>query len=84
MGKVKSPLLDAMMSPFPPLGPMIRLLLKLGTADAVRLAHLLVQPANIMVDRMFAGEAPRLCCWAAPCTPTLRWMRREAARSAFC
>ncbi|POY02934.1 FAD-dependent oxidoreductase [Mycobacterium kansasii] len=58
--KVKSPLLDAMMSPFPPLGPMIRLLLKLGTADAVRLAHLLVQPANIMVDRMFAGEAPRL------------------------
>ncbi|KZS59120.1 phytoene desaturase family protein [Mycobacterium ostraviense] len=58
--KVKSPLLDAMLSPFPPLGPMIRLLRKLGTADAVRLAHLLVQPANVMVDRMFAGVAPRL------------------------
>jgi phytoene dehydrogenase-like protein len=58
--KIKSPLLDAMLSPFPPVFPAIRLLLKLGTADAARLAHLLVQPANTMVEHLFDGEAPRL------------------------
>ncbi|BBY09133.1 phytoene desaturase family protein [Mycobacterium noviomagense] len=58
--KIKSPLLDAILSPFPPVFPTIRLLLKLGTADAVRLAHLLVQPANTMVEQLFDGEAPRL------------------------
>jgi len=58
--KIKSPLLQAMLSPFPPLRPMIRLLLKLGASDAVRLAHLLLQPANTMVEQLFAGEAPRL------------------------
>jgi phytoene dehydrogenase-like protein len=57
---IKKPLLDAMLSPFPPVRPMIQLLLRLGTSDAVRLAHLLVQPANTMVDRLFDGEAPRL------------------------
>jgi phytoene dehydrogenase-like protein len=58
--KINKPLLDAMLSPFPPVRPMIRLLLRLGTADAVRLAHLLVQPANTMVSALFDGEAPRL------------------------
>ncbi len=48
-----------MLAPFPPVRPMIRLLLKLGTAEAVRLARLLVQPANTMVDQLFDGEAPR-------------------------
>jgi phytoene dehydrogenase-like protein len=57
--KIKSPLLDAMLAPFPPVRPLLRLLLKLGTADAVRLAHLLVQPANTMVEQLFDGEAPR-------------------------
>lgn len=58
--KIKSPLLDAMLSPFPPVRATIQLLRTLGTAEAVRLAHLLVQPANTMVDRLFAGEAPRI------------------------
>ncbi len=58
--KIESPLLDAMLAPFPPVRPMLRLLLKLGTAEAVRLAHLLVQPANTMVGRLFDGEAPRI------------------------
>src|ERR1700731_1452561 len=57
--KIKSPLLDAMLAPFPPVRPLLRLLRKLGTADAVRLAHLLVQPANTMVEQLFDGEAPR-------------------------
>ena len=57
--RIKSPLLDAMLAPFPPVRPMIRLLLKLGTSEALRLARLLVQPANTMVDQLFDGEAPR-------------------------
>jgi phytoene dehydrogenase-like protein len=58
--KIKSPLLDAMLAPFPPLRPLIRLLLKLGTSEAVRLARLLVQPANAMSEQLFDGEAPRV------------------------
>ncbi|MBY0386789.1 MAG: NAD(P)/FAD-dependent oxidoreductase [Mycobacterium pseudokansasii] len=58
--RIKRPLLDAMLSPFPPVLPTIRLLVKLGAADGVRLAYLLAQPANTMVDRMFFGEAPRV------------------------
>jgi phytoene dehydrogenase-like protein len=57
--KIRAPLLDALLSPFPPVRPALRLLSKLGTADALRLVHLLVQPANTMVDRLFDGEAPR-------------------------
>lgn len=57
--KIKAPLLDAMLAPFPPVRPLLRLLFKLGTSDAVRLAHLLVQPANTMVEQLFRGEAPR-------------------------
>jgi phytoene dehydrogenase-like protein len=58
--KIKSPLLDAMLSPFPPVRPMLRLLRKLGTSDALRLVHLLIQPANALVDQLFIGEAPRV------------------------
>ncbi len=57
--RIKSPLLDAMLAPFPPVRPMIRLLLKLGTSEALRLARLLVQPANTMADQLFDGEASR-------------------------
>ena len=58
--QIKKPLLDAMLAPFPPLRPMIRLLGTLGTSDALRLARLLIQPANTMVEQLFDGEAPRL------------------------
>ncbi|MCV7443308.1 NAD(P)/FAD-dependent oxidoreductase [Mycobacterium paraense] len=58
--KIKAPLLDAMLAPFPPVRPMLRLLLKLGTADAVRLARLLIQPANSMAGQLFDGDAPRV------------------------
>ncbi|CPR03559.1 FAD dependent oxidoreductase [Mycobacterium bohemicum DSM 44277] len=57
--QVKKPLLDAMLAPFPPVRPMVRLLLELGTADALRLARLLVQPADAMARQMFDGDAPR-------------------------
>ncbi len=57
--QIKKPLLDAMLAPFPPVRPIVRLLHKLGTADALRLARLLVQPADAMARQMFDGDAPR-------------------------
>lgn len=58
--KIKAPLLGALLAPFPPVRPMLRLLRELGTSEAVRLANLLIQPANTMVDHLFDGEAPRV------------------------
>jgi phytoene dehydrogenase-like protein len=58
--KIKSPLVEALLSPFPPVRPMLRLLRKLGTSEALRLAHLLVQPATTLADQLFAGDAPRV------------------------
>ncbi len=57
--QIKTPLMTALLAPFPPMRPLAQLLTKLGTAEAIRLAHLLVQPANTMADRLFAGEAPK-------------------------
>lgn len=58
--KIKAPLLGALLAPFPPVRPMLRLLRELGTSESVRLANLLIQPANTMVDHLFDGEAPRV------------------------
>ena len=58
--QIKSPMLDAVLAPFPPVRPMIRLLLKLGTSDALRLARLLVQPADSLAKQLFDGDAPRV------------------------
>ncbi|MDT5146631.1 MAG: hypothetical protein QOC58_1276 [Mycobacterium sp.] len=57
--KIKTPLLDAMLAPFPPVRPMIQLLRRLGTSDALRLAHLMVQPADMLAKQLFVGDAPR-------------------------
>ncbi len=57
--KIRTPLLDALLSPFPPVRPTLQLLRRLGTAEAIRLASLLVQPANAMAEHLFVGEAPR-------------------------
>lgn len=58
--RIKSPLLDGMLAPFPPVRPLLRLLAKLGTSDAIRVARLLVQPANAMASELFAGDALRV------------------------
>jgi phytoene dehydrogenase-like protein len=58
--KVKTPLLEAILSPFPPVRPLLTLLRKLGTSDALRLAKLLVQPAADMAEQLFDGDAPRV------------------------
>lgn len=57
--KIKAPLMKALLAPFPPMLPLAQLLTKLGSAEAIRLANLLVQPANTMADRLFDGEAPK-------------------------
>ncbi|MFV8321104.1 phytoene desaturase family protein [Mycobacterium sp. 23] len=57
--QIKTPLMKALLAPFPPMLPIAQLLAKLGTAEAIRLANLLVQPANTMVDRLFSGAAPK-------------------------
>ncbi len=57
--KIKAPLMKALLAPFPPMLPLAQLLAKVGTAEAIRLANLLVQPANTMADRLFDGEAPK-------------------------
>ncbi len=56
---IRTPLMDALLSPFPPVRPVLQLLRRLGTAEAIRLANLLVQPANAMAEQLFVGEAPR-------------------------
>jgi phytoene dehydrogenase-like protein len=58
--RIKAPLLSTLFSPFPPVRGPLQLLRKLGTADALRLAHLLLLPAGIMAEQLFDGEAARL------------------------
>ena len=57
---IKKPFMDAILAPFPPVRPVLQLLRTLGTAEAMRLAHLIVQPASTMASRLFDGEAAQL------------------------
>jgi phytoene dehydrogenase-like protein len=58
--KIKIPFMDAILAPFPPVRPVLQLLRTLGTAEAMRLANLIVQPASTMASRLFDGEAAQL------------------------
>ncbi|WP_293004519.1 NAD(P)/FAD-dependent oxidoreductase [Mycobacterium sp.] len=58
--RIKKPLLETLFAPFPPLRGPLGLLRSLGTADALRLAHLLLLPAGVMAEQFFTGEAARL------------------------
>ncbi|MDT5326092.1 MAG: hypothetical protein QOF25_3244, partial [Mycobacterium sp.] len=58
--RIKKPLLDTLFSPFPPVRGPLGLLRKLGTAEALRLAHLLLLPAGVMAEHLFTGDAARL------------------------
>jgi len=57
---VRTPLLRTLFAPFPPLRGPVLLLRKLGTAEALRLARLLMLPAAVMADELFDGDAARL------------------------
>jgi phytoene dehydrogenase-like protein len=58
--RIKKPLLDTLFAPFPPVRGPLGLLRGLGTAEALRLAHLLLLPASEMARYLFDGEAARL------------------------
>lgn len=58
--RIKEPLLSTLFSPFPPVRGPVGLLRKLGSAEALRLAHLLLLPAGVMAETLFAGDAARL------------------------
>ncbi len=58
--RIKDALLSTLFSPFPPLRGPVALLRQLGTAEALRLAHLLLLPAGVMAEKLFDGDAARL------------------------
>jgi phytoene dehydrogenase-like protein len=58
--RIKEPLLSTLFSPFPPVRGPMQLLRKVGTAEALRLAHLLLLPAGVMAEQLFEGDAARL------------------------
>src|SRR5215204_2076056 len=58
--RVKDAVLSTLFAPFPPVRGPAQLLRKLGTAEALRLAHLLLLPAGVMAQQLFKGEAARL------------------------
>ncbi|KUH93703.1 FAD-dependent oxidoreductase [Mycolicibacterium acapulense] len=58
--RIKEPLVETLFAPFPPVRGAVGLLRELGTAEALRLAHLLLLPAGVMAEKLFEGEAARL------------------------
>lgn len=58
--RIKEPLLRALFAPFPPVRGALGMLRELGTAEALRLVHLLLLPAGLMAQHLFAGDAARL------------------------
>jgi phytoene dehydrogenase-like protein len=53
-------LLDALLSPFPPMGPGARLAARLGPAGALRFARFGLLPVQRMAEEEFAGQAAAL------------------------
>ena len=58
--RLRDPLLEALLRPFPPVRGAARLLARTGTAEALRLARRLVLPATRFAEEEFAGEGARL------------------------
>jgi phytoene dehydrogenase-like protein len=57
---LKDAMLSTLFSPFPPVRGPMQLLRKLGTGDALRLAHLLLLPAGVMAEQLFEGDSARI------------------------
>lgn len=56
---IRDPLLDTLLTAWPPVQAATRLLRRLGTADALRLARFATLPATRMGEELFAGEHGR-------------------------
>ncbi|WP_455603652.1 phytoene desaturase family protein, partial [Cellulosimicrobium funkei] len=54
--RVRDPLLDALFSPLPAAGPVLRVLRRLGAAGTLDLARLAVLPVRRLADETFRGE----------------------------
>ncbi|WP_264077206.1 phytoene desaturase family protein [Mycolicibacterium houstonense] len=58
--QIRADLVSTLFAPFPPVRGPVGLLRKLGTTEALRLAHLLLLPAGVLAEQLFDGEAARL------------------------
>ncbi|SDE39931.1 Phytoene dehydrogenase-related protein [Glycomyces harbinensis] len=58
--RVREPLIDAMLRPFPPVRAAFAFLRELGSGDALRFSRLAVLPARRLVEERFAGEGARI------------------------
>ena len=58
--RIREPLLDALFTPFPPVRPGLRLLRRLGAADALRLARFGLTPVRRAGEERFAGAGAPL------------------------
>ncbi|GAB3239153.1 NAD(P)/FAD-dependent oxidoreductase [Glycomyces halotolerans] len=58
--RVREPLLEAIMRPFPPVRAAASLLRALGSGDALRLARMLALPARRLADERFTGDGARV------------------------
>jgi phytoene dehydrogenase-like protein len=58
--RVRDDLIDALLTPFPPVRAGAKLLRSTGTAEALRLARMLVLPARRLGAERFRGEGARL------------------------
>ena len=57
--RIREPLLDSLLTAWPPVRSATRLLARLGTADALRLVRFMTLPATRMGEELFAGELGR-------------------------
>ncbi|MFC0438347.1 NAD(P)/FAD-dependent oxidoreductase [Kutzneria buriramensis] len=58
--RLRDPFLDALFRPFPPVRAGARLLRRVGTAEALRLARMVALSARTFTDEWFEGEGARL------------------------
>jgi phytoene dehydrogenase-like protein len=58
--RLRAPLMDALLRPFPPVRAGLRLAGAAGTAEGLRLMRMLTLPARTLTEEWFAGEGARL------------------------
>src|SRR6185312_10290110 len=59
-GRMKDAVLDALLTPFPPVRPGVRLARRLGSAELLRFARFAVQSTRRYSSELFCGEGARL------------------------